>query len=88
MLDLTLEHLDVYIDGASHELDRVVKSCGESEHWRLPFSPSLDVPLSAALTNLEASVYTPAEKAAILVAAHRVVVGEHCHSHRRSVWPD
>ena len=31
MLDLTLEHLDVQVDGARHELDHVVKSCGESE---------------------------------------------------------
>ena len=66
MLDLTLQHLDI----------DVVRACGESECYlcMLWCFSELTGDSETALMQLEAC-RTPKDKAAVLVAAHKVVVG-------------
>ena len=84
LLDLGLRHLGIEIDEAinEEELDLVVNACGESEHsFSTCFSYLLSnfVYLLIVLAGLDAC-RSPGDKAAILVAAHKIVVGKLYHS--------
>jgi hypothetical protein len=77
MLDLGLEHLDVHVGDAGPELDLVVKACGDSRCPLAVLVLSADPALTfQELTQLDTSSPSPAGKAAILVEAHKIVVGE------------
>ncbi|KAG5220635.1 VPS9 domain containing protein [Salix suchowensis] len=80
MLDLGLEHLDIVVGDLAPELNLVVKACGESESILLTqfFSRRrfwmVVLISSIALTQLDVACRSPGDKAAVLVAAHKVVV--------------
>jgi hypothetical protein len=78
MLDLGLEHLGVDVGAAGASVTAVLKACGESAHLELWdfFLPHSSSSPSAALSRLEnPETRCPADKAAVLVAAHKNVVG-------------
>ena len=76
MLDLGLEHLDIDIGDANHaEVDAVVRTCGQSKVIfvsRVPFFSACVL----ALAQLDSTARSPREKAAVLVLAHKLVVGQ------------
>jgi hypothetical protein len=78
MLDLGLEHLGVDVGSAGASVTAVLKACGESAHLE-PCDyvlPRLSSSPPAALSRLESpETRCPADKAAVLVAAHKNVVG-------------
>ena len=75
MLDLGLEHLDVDIGDANHaEVDAVVQKCGQGRLRYLLESLSFSC-FSLALAQLDSTTRSPREKAAVLVSAHKIVVG-------------
>ena len=77
MLDLGLEHLGVDVGAAGAGVEAVLKSCGNSAHLE-PWFAILAYQLlpRAVLSQLEnPETRCPADKAAILVAAHKTVVG-------------
>jgi hypothetical protein len=87
LLDLGLRHLGIEIDEATNEeeLDLVVNACGESQYIFfllvfLTYCLSNFVHLLLiVLAGLDAC-QSPGDKAAILVAAHKIVVGKLYHS--------
>jgi hypothetical protein len=77
MLDLTLQHLDIDVGEAGEEVGVVVRACGESECYVCMlrfFFVFLELIGETALMQLEA-YRTPKDKASVLVAAHKVLVG-------------
>ena len=86
MLDLGLGHLGIEIDEAinEEELHVVVHACGESECfcytcYFVTASLTLFTRRLKVLAGLDAC-HSPGDKAAILVAAHKIVVGKLYHS--------
>ena len=73
LLDLGLEHLDIHVGEAGPKLDLVVRACGESRRFLFFVVSGLTMAVTA-LTQLDAC-RCPGDKAAILVAAHKVLVG-------------
>ena len=76
MLDLSLDHLGVDAGKSAEDVNRVVEACGESMfHFSMYWRCNLLIDLTfQAITQLEVA-RSPADKAAILVAAHRIIVG-------------
>lgn len=90
LLDLGLRHLGIEIDEAinEEELDLVVNACGESEYFLFycySYCLSNFVYLHLKVLSGLNACQSPGDKAAILVAAHKIVVGELYHSVRRFV---
>lgn len=82
LLDLGLGHLGIEIGEAVNEkdLDVVVRACGDSEYLSTCcFYPLSNFFYLIVLAGLD-SCQSPGEKAAILVAAHKIVVGKFCPS--------
>ena len=82
LLDLTLSHLGVEVGNSGPEVEAVVKACGESMFRFANLSSSLDnnqclfqLFRFVALTQLDVACRSPAEKAAVIVAAHKIIVG-------------
>ena len=77
MLDLGLEHLGVDVGAAGAGVEAVLKSCGNSAHLELWFAIlAYQLLPRAVLSQLEnPETRCPADKAAVLVAAHKTVVG-------------
>ncbi len=76
LLDLTLDHLGVDVGSSGTAVESVVKACGEST-GRLFRVPSNAHGNLSAMTQLDAVSRSPADKAAVLVAAHKILVGEY-----------
>ena len=75
MLDLTLQHLDIDVgEAGEEEVGVVIRACGESECYVCALWCFSELTGETALMQLEAC-RTPKDKAAVLVAAHKVVVG-------------
>ena len=75
MLDLTLQHLDIDVgEAGEEEVGVVVRACGESECYLCMLWCFSEPTGETALMQLEACC-TPKDKAAMLVTAHKVVVG-------------
>lgn len=81
LLDLTLSHLGVEVGNSGPEVEAVVKACGESMFCFANLS-SLNnnqwlfhLFRFVALTQLDVACRSPAEKAAVMVAAHKIIVG-------------
>ena len=77
MLDLGLEHLGVDVGAAGASVEAVLKACGDSTRLELwGCDPGLSVFICAVLSRLEnPETRCPADKAAVLVAVHKTVVG-------------
>ena len=99
LLDLGLGHLGIEIDEAMNEeeLNLVVNACGESEHFFTCQSYCISNYVYLHLKVLAGldACQSPGDKAAILVAAHKIVVGKLYHSvtiiivsnlHRWVIW--
>jgi hypothetical protein len=84
MLDLGLEHLGVDVGAAGAGVEAVLKSCGDSAHLELVgCDPGLSTFTHAVLSRLENSdTRCPADKAAVLVAAHKTLVGKRPFTNR------
>jgi len=79
LLDLGLRHLGIDIGKVNEpDLNAVVNACGESTSHILPFLILTQLPI-AVLSQLD-FCRCPADKASVLVAAHKIVVGM-CKSH-------
>ena len=80
MLDLSLENLGVEVDpGAADDMKGVIMACGDSKSFR-EFGRRVFIHRRVALTQLDSpNSRRPAEKSALLVKAHKVIVGKHLH---------
>lgn len=76
MLDLGLEHLDVDVGDAADDIGTVIRACGESRCPFVTFVRLASLIFLSALSQLDAVCRCPADNAAVLVAAHKVVVGK------------
>jgi hypothetical protein len=87
MLDLGLEHLGVDVGAGGAGVEAVLKSCGDSAHLELVnCDPGLSTFTRTVLSRLENSdTRCPADKAAVLVAAHKTVVGTRLLRSRSSI---
>jgi hypothetical protein len=80
LLDLTLAHLGVDVGDSGPAVDAVVMACDDSAYFLLPLLASpfcgslFGFCMFEAMSQLDLACHVPADKAAVLVAAHKVLV--------------
>ncbi len=75
MLDLTLDHLGVDVGTSSADINGIITACGQSGQ-RIHSTYAIWVTESFISHFATGGRQCPADKGAILVAAHRIIVGE------------